>query len=230
MQMFSDYGLDVLASDWKGVFAPAELKRDEFQTLSDIFYKMSQSETWEKELFEHNWQNFYLAGADFDRFVQQEFEVIKELRLNYSVSRVPGDRIAKIVGRQYRWAIIVGFGFLILLIAQRLYSRSRHERLRVSLTQAQEELRAKLGGASEHIDSEFKKWSLTTSETEIGWLLLKGLSFKEIAKARGTSERTVRHQAQSVYSKSGLNSRSDLAAYFFEDFVFGTANTLESTF
>ena len=34
---------------------------------------------------------------------------------------------------------------------------------------------------------------------------------------RRTSEATIRQQAQSVYRKSGLTSRAELAAYFLED-------------
>ena len=50
-------------------------------------------------------------------------------------------------------------------------------------------------------------------------MLLKGLTFKDIAKARCKSERTVRQQAGAIYAKSSLVNRSDLAAYFLEDFM-----------
>lgn len=47
-------------------------------------------------------------------------------------------------------------------------------------------------------------------------LLLRGLSHKEVAQQRGTSEGTVRQQALSVYRKSGLGGRSALAAFFLQ--------------
>ena len=50
-------------------------------------------------------------------------------------------------------------------------------------------------------------------------LLLKGLSHKEVADARGTSERTARGQARSVYHKAGLDSRAALSAFFLEDLL-----------
>ena len=53
---------------------------------------------------------------------------------------------------------------------------------------------------------------------------LKGLRHKEIAELRQTSERTVRQQALAVYRKSGLNGRTDLAAFFLEDLLLPTAN------
>lgn len=50
-------------------------------------------------------------------------------------------------------------------------------------------------------------------------LLLKGLSTKEIAAVRASSERTVREQARSIYSKGGLTGRSALSAFFLEDLL-----------
>jgi DNA-binding NarL/FixJ family response regulator len=53
----------------------------------------------------------------------------------------------------------------------------------------------------------------------VALLLLKGLSFKEIAQVRNASERTVRQQALAVYAKSGLGGRAELAAFFLEDLL-----------
>jgi len=50
----------------------------------------------------------------------------------------------------------------------------------------------------------------------VALMLLKGLSHKEIAAQRGTSEGTVRQQALSIYRKTGLSGRSTLAAFFLE--------------
>ncbi|MGB0849457.1 MAG: helix-turn-helix transcriptional regulator, partial [Thiolinea sp.] len=65
----------------------------------------------------------------------------------------------------------------------------------------------------------FVDWVLTPSETEVAMLLLKGLSFEEIAGVRDTKEKTVRQQATAIYRKSGLNGRHEFAAWFFEDFL-----------
>jgi DNA-binding NarL/FixJ family response regulator len=73
-----------------------------------------------------------------------------------------------------------------------------------------------LGGLWAAIDRQFDRWQLTEAEREVALLLLKGLSHKQVAARRDTSERTVRQQAQSVYQKSGLDGRSALAAFFLE--------------
>ncbi|MBU0655648.1 MAG: helix-turn-helix transcriptional regulator [Gammaproteobacteria bacterium] len=71
----------------------------------------------------------------------------------------------------------------------------------------------------EVIQEQLLAWGLTTSEQEVALLLLKGLSFEEIANLRDTREKTVRQQATAVYRKSGLNGRHEFAAWFFEDFL-----------
>jgi DNA-binding CsgD family transcriptional regulator len=72
---------------------------------------------------------------------------------------------------------------------------------------------------SDVVSKQFNDWQLTTSEKEVGWLLLKGLSLKEIAVLRNTLEKTVRQQASSIYRKAGLNGRHAFAAWFIEDLL-----------
>jgi len=81
------------------------------------------------------------------------------------------------------------------------------------------ESRELLEGLGTAIDRQFRRWELSPAEAEIGTLLLKGLSHKEIAQIRRTSERTVRQQARSLYLKAGLAGRSELSAFFLEDLL-----------
>lgn len=76
-----------------------------------------------------------------------------------------------------------------------------------------------LRGLGAAIEAQFRDWGLSAAETEIGMLLLKGLSLKEIAALRETSERTVREQARAVYRKAGLAGRAELSAFFLEDLL-----------
>ena len=69
----------------------------------------------------------------------------------------------------------------------------------------------------EAIDQQFAVWNLTQAEREVGVLLLKGLSFKEIADLRKTSEQTVRQQATSIYNRSGLEGRAQFSAFFLDE-------------
>ncbi len=83
----------------------------------------------------------------------------------------------------------------------------------------QAEAQSAVTGLVQAIDRQFERWGLSPAEREIGHLLLKGLALKELAEVRGTSERTVRQQAQAIYRKGGLAGRAELAAYFLEDLL-----------
>ena len=72
---------------------------------------------------------------------------------------------------------------------------------------------------SQLIQQQFSDWQLSQSEQEIALLLLKGLSFSEIAAIRQTKEKTVRQQASEIYKKSGVSGRHAFSAWFFEDFL-----------
>ncbi|MDG0817788.1 helix-turn-helix transcriptional regulator [Bdellovibrio svalbardensis] len=74
-------------------------------------------------------------------------------------------------------------------------------------------------GLQPYIQDQFKQWGLTKTEGEIGLLLLKGLSLREISTIRGTSETTVRQQALVLYKKSSVEGRHQFAALFLEDLL-----------
>lgn len=79
--------------------------------------------------------------------------------------------------------------------------------------------RSYLDGLGHAIETQFSHWNLTEAEREVALLLLKGLSSKEVAQVRAVSERTVREQARSIYSKAGLTGRAALSAFFLEDLL-----------
>ena len=93
-------------------------------------------------------------------------------------------------------------------------------RTRADAQHWREETAALSRGLNEAIDRQLGLWGLTQAEQEVAHLLLKGLSLKEIAEARATTERTVRQQAAAIYGKSKLEGRAQLAAFFLED-LFG---------
>lgn len=90
---------------------------------------------------------------------------------------------------------------------------------RIQGRQWRDETRALLKGLGEAIDRQFVTWKLTEAEREVGLLILKGMSLKEVAAMRVTSERTIRTQARSIYAKAGLSGRAALAAFFLEDLL-----------
>ncbi|MGB7452773.1 MAG: LuxR C-terminal-related transcriptional regulator [Lysobacterales bacterium] len=69
------------------------------------------------------------------------------------------------------------------------------------------------------LKEQFETWRLTQTEREVAMLLLKGLSFKEIASVRDTMEKTVRQQASAIYKKANVSGRHSFSAWFIEDLL-----------
>ncbi len=90
---------------------------------------------------------------------------------------------------------------------------------RTELARSQAEAEAILRGLGSVIDRQLQAWALSSAECEVALLILKGLSYKQIAQLRATSERTVRHQAIAIFHKAGLSGRAEMAAFFLEDLL-----------
>lgn len=82
-----------------------------------------------------------------------------------------------------------------------------------------QKVESQVTGIGAAMEQQFRAWGLTSAEREVGLLMLKGLSHKEIAALRSTSESTVRQQARTIYQKSNLPGRSAFSAYFLEDLL-----------
>ncbi len=125
-------------------------------------------------------------------------------------------------------AIASGLALLgvFLLFAGNFALRREVREHRIALTEMRREAETWRAEAKRHaeglssaIDAQLTKWRLTVAEKEVAFLLLKGLSLKEVASVRGTSEKTARVQSVAVYTKSGLSGRSELSAFFLEDLL-----------
>jgi DNA-binding CsgD family transcriptional regulator len=71
----------------------------------------------------------------------------------------------------------------------------------------------------QEVERQFTAWGLTMAEKETAYLLLKGLSLKDIAQVRGVSEKTVKQHNLTIYQKSGLSGRAELSAFFLQDLL-----------
>ncbi len=122
--------------------------------------------------------------------------------------------------------VLISFAGVAYLLRENYNKRQEIERLTTQLNHSNErisDLHKKLQqasrGYSEVIQEQLQAWELSPTEKQVALLLLKGLSFEEIATVRNTKEKTVRQQAIAIYRKSGLNGRHEFAAWFFEDFL-----------
>lgn len=226
-----DQGIDVTFVNWRGVFAPPALSENQRAVLQSLIDAMARTAAWRDALRRHGWSDLYLTGDAFARFLQEE-----EAR----VAGAPAPRSAARPATVWTWDMWllrnrVRLGIAAALLAAlaaavvawlRISAVRREHKLSHQLEEVEAKYQERsaeaqelLRGLSEQIDKQFDKWGLTAAEREVGMLMLKGLRHKEIASIRGTSERTVRQQALTIYRKAGLDGRTDLAAFFLEDFL-----------
>jgi len=130
-----------------------------------------------------------------------------------------------VIGDATSLLLTIGAAVGVGVVAQRLQTQ-HEERLALArdleIARAEgngwrDKVRSHLAGLKAGVDLQFQAWDLTTAEREVGLLILKGLSHKEIAALRATTEATVRQQAQSIYRKAGMPGKSAFSAYFLED-------------
>ncbi len=121
--------------------------------------------------------------------------------------------------------LTIGAAVGVALLAQRMHFQYEEklalirdlEIARVEGNGWRTKVQSHLAGLKVGMDKQFLEWGMTAAEREIGLLMLKGLSHKEIAALRATTEATVRQQAQSIYRKAKLPGKTAFSAYFLED-------------
>jgi DNA-binding CsgD family transcriptional regulator len=114
------------------------------------------------------------------------------------------------------WFEALMFGITVaVLLAQVRLVRSLGD----GLQKEREKVSRLSGELMARIQQQFGEWKLSRSEQEVGLLLIRGFSMKEIAEIRGVKEKTARHQAASLYAKAGVANRSELASHFIEDLL-----------
>lgn len=227
---FDKLGINIKPLNWRGIFAPPGIDAKQRAILMGVIERMARSTEWQQLLDKYHWQDAYLSGPEFVEFVRNEqSRATADISADQEIDALDAEVIGGVMFRRYAWALALGLLSLLLVVVmyfQRSRSIHREEGLQYAFESATgeanmraEELEKALAGIYVQSEKEFDNWGLSSAEREIALLMLKGLRLKEIASARGTSERTVRQQAQAVYKKAGLDGRADLAAYFIEDFL-----------
>jgi DNA-binding CsgD family transcriptional regulator len=115
--------------------------------------------------------------------------------------------------------VLYSFRTLLQLKGESTRWKQRASHAEEDVKKWKQEIREIAEGLSHAVDRQFMSWNFTSAEKEIGILILKGLSFKEIGKLRNTSERTVRQQTLDIYKKSSASGRAQFSAFFLEDLL-----------
>jgi putative tricarboxylic transport membrane protein len=78
-------GVDVVTANWRGVFGAPGINPNQRAALTALMTELAQLPAWRELLEQRGWDNAYLSGPEFERFVQQDIAateaVLKELGL-----------------------------------------------------------------------------------------------------------------------------------------------------
>jgi putative tricarboxylic transport membrane protein len=224
----------VSIANWCGAFAPPAVSEVNRSRLAGAIQRMVRSPRWRATLTLFHLRSEYLSAPDFYQLVRQE-----QIRISKAQSTVSAEPNQRRWEQRLEWMLALASGIVALLIAlrwQKLTARHREESLRQALQELSQEVEQRSREAEQRdqdiaairvgmnvqIEREFERWGLTCAERGVAHLTLKGLRLKDIARARNTSDRTVRQQAQAIYRKAGLDGRTDLSAYFLESVLGGS--------
>ena len=211
-------GFDVVAVNWRGVFAGPGLGDAARDRLSAMIETMVRSSSWKAALRRRLWTDIYLGAVPFRAFVESEqsrwSQPPPESR---ATPRAPSRGLSGLWLGSLALTALMFFALALWTFARRLWRPISTTPLVDAAAAKTDEPRPGPGLASiqeDEVARAFGDWKLTAAERDIAQLMLQGLRYKQIAFQRGTSERTVRQQAQIILKKAGLDGRADLAAHF----------------
>jgi len=221
-------GIDVSIMNWRGVFAAPGLPLDKEQELANLVAAMHDSPTWRAALSDARWTDVYLDQAGFSRFIDRETarwpDMVNPPPRTDRPMMVPESGLLGKPVEVVLLGILAALGTLALKLFRDLQAkRGNASHLEQRCNELLNRLDRVEGGTVDiikrGIHDDFGQWELSEAERDVAWFMLRGLPMREIAGLRGTSERTVRQQAQSIYRKAGLEGRSDLAGRVLERFI-----------
>jgi putative tricarboxylic transport membrane protein len=72
-----EQGIDVVIGNWRGVYGAPGITAEQRKALTELVVKATKSKAWAESLEKNNWTPALMAGADFDKFVDDEFASLR---------------------------------------------------------------------------------------------------------------------------------------------------------
>ena len=74
-----EQGIDVVISNWRGVYGAPGITADQRKALIDMVVKATQSKAWAQSVQQNNWVPSVLTGDAFGKFVDDEFASLRAI-------------------------------------------------------------------------------------------------------------------------------------------------------
>jgi putative tricarboxylic transport membrane protein len=72
-----EQGIDVVIGNWRGVYGAPGITAEQRKALTELVVRATKSKAWAESLEKNNWTPALMAGADFDKFVDDEFASLR---------------------------------------------------------------------------------------------------------------------------------------------------------
>ena len=72
-----EQGINVEIGNWRGVYGAPGITPAQRKALTDMLIKTSKSKSWAESLEKNNWTSAVLAGAEFEKFVDDDFASLR---------------------------------------------------------------------------------------------------------------------------------------------------------
>ena len=74
-----EQGIDVEIGNWRGVYGAPGITPEQSKTLIDLLVKATKTKSWAESLEKNNWTPALLTGAEFAKFVDDDFASLRAI-------------------------------------------------------------------------------------------------------------------------------------------------------
>jgi putative tricarboxylic transport membrane protein len=109
-----EQGLDIELENWRAVMAPPGLSPSDTERLMAMVERMAHSQSWHATLARLGWTDSYLAGREFERFLD-----VERVRVARVVSRLRGSTGEPNAARAGEWVfpfLVLGSAVVVMLV------------------------------------------------------------------------------------------------------------------
>ena len=72
-----EQGYNVVIGNWRGVYGAAGITPQQRKDLIDMIVKATKTKSWAESLEKNGWTPALLTGAEFEKFVDEEFASLR---------------------------------------------------------------------------------------------------------------------------------------------------------
>jgi putative tricarboxylic transport membrane protein len=72
-----EQGINVVIGNWRGVYGAPGITPEQRKALIELVVKATKTKSWAEALEKNGWTPALMAGADFEKFVDDEFASLR---------------------------------------------------------------------------------------------------------------------------------------------------------